>query len=435
MRWTKLVVCLLVLTSLASVAQSPSVAGRWLISTERFGTPFYFRLTLEQAGDKLTGDYRGYKFEGTLSGTTFHLVAKDERENTAELTGTIANGVLEATDVEIFADDKDHPQTMKLRGAMVPALDRTSPQRHEFTPTVYYRQISALNKPVLKINPGDTIHTTTVDAGGTDFNGVTRTVGGNPETGPFYVTGAMPGDVLVVHIKKLMLNRDWAGSDDGLDERAMNSSLAVKMKDNGKGIRWHLDRAAGTATPENPAEHLKHYTVPLKPMLGCISAAPSVSGQTPPGSGDSGGYGGNMDFNGVVEGATVYLRVSNPGALLYFGDGHAAQGDGELNGNALETSMDVELTVDVIPNKRIGFPRVENATEIITMGLDGSIDGAFKEATNDMATWLGEDYKLTPSEIAQVMGTAAEYHVSEVADRNAGVVLKINKERLTGLAK
>ena len=171
MRWTKLVVCLLVLTSLASVAQSPSVAGRWLISTERFGTPFYFRLTLEQAGDKLTGDYRGYKFEGTLSGTTFHLVAKDERENTAELTGTIANGVLEATDVEIFADDKGHPQTMKLRGAMVPALDRTSPQRHEFTPTVFYRQISALNKPVLKINPGDTIHTTTVDAGGTDFKG------------------------------------------------------------------------------------------------------------------------------------------------------------------------------------------------------------------------------------------------------------------------
>jgi acetamidase/formamidase len=142
-----------------------------------------------------------------------------------------------------------------------------------------------------------------------------------------------------------------------------------------------------------------------------------------------------MDFNEIREGATVYLRVANPGALLYFGDAHAAQGDGELNGNALETSMDVELTVDVIPNKRIGDPRVETVTDIITMGLDGSLDDAFKEATGDMASWLEEDYKLTPSEIAQVLGTAAEYRVSEVADRNAGMVLKINKARLATLVK
>ncbi len=434
MNWTKLVICLLALAPLSAVAQTSSVAGHWVVSTDYLGTPAYFRLNLEQDGEKLTGTYRGYKMEGTVHDGAFRLSAKDEHGNTEELVGSVSDGKLQATDTETDVDNKAHPVILKVTAMLAPALEHPAPRRHEFTPTVYYRQFSALNKPVLTINPGDTIHTTTVDAGGTDFNGVKRSLGGNPETGPFYVTGAMPGDVLVVHIKKLTLNRDWAGSDDGLDERAMNSSLAVKMKDNGTGIRWHLDRAAGTATPEKPAEHLKNYTIPLKPMLGCIAAAPGVS-NAPPGSGDSGGYGGNMDFNGVVEGATAYLRVSNPGALLYFGDGHAAQGDGELNGNALETSMDVELTVDVIPNKRIGFPRVENATEIIAMGLDGSIDGAFKEATNDMATWLAEDYKLTPSEIAQVMGTAAEYHVSEVADRNAGVVLKINKERLAGLGK
>jgi acetamidase/formamidase len=169
-------------------------------------------------------------------------------------------------------------------------------------------------------------------------------------------------------------------------------------------------------------------------MLGCIAAAPG-SAQAPPGTGDSGGYGGNMDFNQITEGAIVYLRVSNPGALLYFGDGHAAQGDGELNGNALETSMDVDLTVDIIPGKRIGGPRVENTTDIIAIGLAGSLDDAFKAATSDMATWLAEDYKLTPSEIAQVLGTAAEYHVSEVADRNAGIILKINKARLATLTK
>ena len=142
-----------------------------------------------------------------------------------------------------------------------------------------------------------------------------------------------------------------------------------------------------------------------------------------------------MDFNEIVEGATVYLPVSVPGAMLYFGDGHAMQGDGELNGNALETSMDVEISVDVIAKKRISGPRVESATHIMAMALGGSIDEAFRNATSRMATWLEEDYKLTPSEIAQVLGTSAEYRVSEVADRNAGVVIKISKERLKGLEK
>ncbi|HSS77804.1 MAG TPA: acetamidase/formamidase family protein, partial [Thermoanaerobaculia bacterium] len=301
-------------------------------------------------------------------------------------------------------------------------------------PTVFHRQFSALNKPVLTIAPGDTIHTTTVDAGGVDFQNIKRSAGGNPQTGPFYITGAMPGDTLVVHIKKLTLNRDWAESDDGLVERALDSELAVKTKDLGNTIRWHLDRTAGTATPVKPSKHLEYYTIPLKPMLGCIAAAPNI-GQAAPNTGDSGGYGGNMDFNEITEGATVYLRVSNPGALLYFGDAHAAQGDGELNGNALETSMDVELTVDVIPNKRIGGPRIETATHIISMGLGGSLDEAFKGATSGMATWLEEDYKLTPSEVAQVLGTAAQYHVSEAADRNAGMVLKISKARLATLAE
>jgi acetamidase/formamidase len=140
-----------------------------------------------------------------------------------------------------------------------------------------------------------------------------------------------------------------------------------------------------------------------------------------------------MDFNEIVEGATIYLPVSNPGALLYFGDGHAVQGDGELNGNALETSMDVELTVDVIPGKWIRGPRVESATHIMAMGLGGSLEDALRGATGSMAAWLNEDYKLTPSEVAQVLGTASEYRISEVADRNAGIVLKISKERLKEL--
>jgi amidase len=105
-----------------------------------------------------------------------------------------------------------------------------------------------------------------------------------------------------------------------------------------------------------------------------------------------------------------------------------------LNGNALETSLDVEFTVDVIPGRRLPGPRVESTTHIMAMGLAGSLDDAFRSATSNMAAWLAEDHKLTAAEVAEVLGTSAEYTVSEVADRNAGVVLKINKERLTGLA-
>ncbi len=111
------------------------------------------------------------------------------------------------------------------------------------------------------------------------------------------------------------------------------------------------------------------------------------------------------------------MPVSAPGALLYLGDGHAAQGDGELNGNALETSMDVEFTVDVVSGKSIRGPRVESATHIMAMGLAGSIDDAFRSVTANMAQWLADDYKLTPSEVAEVLGTAAEYKVSEAASQ------------------
>ena len=427
---------LLTISTLCIPAQTPtqpqSLTGRWLISSDYFGTPVFFPLKLDQQGSKLTGVFRGEKLEGTFSGNALHFIGKDSDSNTNEVTGTIQNGVLDATEVDVQFTDKSHPLTLHIMGSLAPQMKHSSPQRHEFTPTVFYRALSALNKPVLTISPGDTIHTTTVDAAGTDFQGIKRSLGGNPQTGPFYITGAMPGDTLVVHIVRLKLNRDYAISDDNIVERGLNSALAVQAKDLGKDIRWHLDTAAGTATPDPASAHLAHYTVPLKPMLGCISTAPGIS-QAAPNTGDSGYYGGNMDFNEVTEGSTVYLQVSNPGALLYFGDAHAAQGDGELNGNALETSMDVELTVDVIPNKQVGGRRIETPTAIIAMGLQGSLDEAFKEATDNMARWLTEDYKLSPSEVAQVIGTAAEYHVSEVADRNAGIVLKIGKDRLRTL--
>jgi len=423
---------LLLLVPACLPAQTPVLTGKWFANADFYGTPINFSMELKQEGDKFTGTFGGDKLEGTLNGSAIHFLAKDDQGGTEELTGTLSGGTISGTIVFIGSDDKDHPSTHKFNATRAPERPAGAPQRHDFVPTVFYRQFSPFNAPVLTVSPGDTIHTTTVDAGGTDEKGVTRVLGGNPETGPFYIAGAAPGDVLAVHLTHLRLNRDWAIGDDGIVDRGVDSDLAVKVKDGFKNVRWHLDVQRGVATSEKPGEHLSQYAVPLHPMLGCVAVA-TGSAQAPPGTGDSGRFGGNMDFNEVAEGATIYLPVSVPGALLYVGDGHAAQGDGELNGNALETSMDVEFTVDVLPHKGMPGPRVESATHIMAMGLDGSIDGAFRDATANMAQWLMDDYKLTGSEVAQVLGTAAEYKVSEVADRNAGVVLKINKDRLRGL--
>jgi acetamidase/formamidase len=430
--------------SLACSAQTDlnNLTGRWSVKIDLYGSPIYFKLELTDQKGKLSGQFGGDKLDGAVNGNAVHFFAKDERGGTSEVTATLAGatrttsgspaqsmvGSVTFTD----SDNKEHPHTHAIVARMMPARRSGPPQRHEFTPTKFYRQFSPLYEPVLTVWPGDTIHTTTVDAGGADEKGVTRVLGGNPETGPFYIETATPGDTLVVHITRLHLNRDYAISDDGIVPRGLTSGLAVKTKDNHNDVRWHLDRDRGIAVPEKPGDGLKSYSVPLRPMLGCVATAPGPAG-APPNTGDSGGWGGNMDFNEIVEGATVYLPVSNPGALLYVGDGHALQGDGELNGNALETSMDVEFTVDVIPGKRVPGPRVESATHLMAMGLAGSLDDAFRIATDNMANWLSDTYSLTPSEIAQVLGTSAEYKVSEVADRNAGIVLKINKERLKSL--
>jgi acetamidase/formamidase len=413
--------------------ESGALSGRWLVIADSFGTPVYYWLKLDQQGEKLTGDFGGDKLGGTGSGNQIHFLAQDDQGGSEEGQASVEGATMNGKIIFLDSSNPGHPDTFTFSARRAPEQRARHPERHEFTPTTFYRQFSPLVKPVLTVSPGDTIHTTTVDAGGVDEHSITRVLGGNPETGPFLVETAMPGDTLIVHFTRLRLNRDWAGSDDFIVPRAVDNDLAVKLKDNGKNIRWHLDREHGVATPEKPSEHLGNYSVPLKPMLGCVAVAPPPAG-APPGTGDSGGYGGNMDFNEIVEGATVYLPVRAPGALLYIGDGHAAQGDGELNGNALETSMDVEFTVDLIPNKRIAGPRVESATHVMAVGLGGSLEEAMRAATSSMAGWLAEDYKLTPSEVAEVLGTAAEYKISEIADRNAGVVLKLAKQRLSGLA-
>jgi amidase len=194
-----------------------------------------------------------------------------------------------------------------------------------------------------------------------------------------------------------------------------------------------LDAEKQIATLENASDRLKRFSVPLRPMLGCVGVAPGP-GDAPVSTRDSGYLGGNMDFNGIAEATTVFLRVHQPGALLYLGDAHALQGDGELNGNALETSMDIEFSVDVQREKYIGTPRAENGDYLMAIGLSGSLDDAFRIATSELAEWLQTDYNLNASEAAVVLGTSVEYNISEVADRNVGIVAKIRKNALLALS-
>ncbi len=415
-----------------------TLSGRWVVTVDFFGTPDYSTLHLTQTNGKLSGDFDGDKLDGTAEGKNVHFLAKDEHGGSEEVKGAVepdAKGLgLKGTITYVDAQHPGQATTQPFTAILTSPARNLKPQRHEFVPTVFYRQFSAANKPVLTINPGDTVHTTTVDAGGTDEKNTTRVLGGNPETGPFYVETAQPGDTLAIHFNRIRLNRDWAISDDALVGRALDTNWAVKMKDAGQMTRWHIDREKGIASPDKPSEHLAHYSVPVRPMLGCVAVAPAPA-QGAPGANDSGGWGGNMDFNEVAEDATVYLPVRTPGAYLYIGDGHAVQGDGELNGNALETSMEVEFTVNVVSEKSIPGPRVESSTHLMAMGLAGSVDDALRAATANMGQWLTDDYKLTPGEVAQVLGTSAEYKLSEVADRNAGIVLKINKDRLRALGE
>jgi acetamidase/formamidase len=169
----------------------------------------------------------------------------------------------------------------------------------------------------------------------------------------------------------------------------------------------------------------------MQPMLGCVGVAPPQNQSFR--SGWLGPWGGNMDYNGLREGTTVYLPVFQEGALLFVGDGHALEGDGELNGDALETSMDVEFTVKLIAGKSTQAPRFENSEFLMASGIAGSLPEALQQATTELAKWLERDYKLSPNESNVILGTSIRYEVAEVVDPQVHIVAKVSKAVLETL--
>ena len=302
-------------------------------------------------------------------------------------------------------------------------------ETHRFEPTAYHNTFSFAHEPVLRINPGDRVMTRTIDARGYDADGQQVGMPPNPQTGPFYVNGAEPGDMLLVRFEKIEPNRSTAWSSSVLAPYTADPSfLRHEAERQQTTVTWNIDQRRGLATVASESVRPQGIEVPLRPMLGCVAVAPArkeaVATSTP------GAFGGNMDYNGVVVGTTLMLPVSEPGALLFVGDGHARQGDGEVVGNALEVSMNVEFSVDLVKNRRIGWPRLENSEYIMALGSARPLLQALQHATTELQRWLMADYGFDERGSSLLLGHAMEYDIANVVDPHFTVVAKIRKDFL-----
>ena len=313
--------------------------------------------------------------------------------------------------------------------AMLAACGTASGETHRVAPREYHNTFSFAHRPLLKIRPGDRVITQTIDARGQDAQ--LRQVGErpNPEIGPFYVEGAERGDVLVVKLEKIEPSRATAWTDSLLAPYVVDPAfLRFTGLREQKMVTWHIDKQKRVAWVEVPGMRPGRIEVPLRPMLGCIGTAPeykeAVRTSTP------GPFGGNMDYNGMGAGVKVMLPVYEPGALLFMGDGHAVQGDGEVVGNATEISMDVEFSVDLIKKKTIQWPRLENDEYLIVLGSDTPLLQALQHATTELQRWLMEDYGFDERGSSLLLGHAMRYDVANIVDPHFTVAAKIAKRYL-----
>ena len=293
---------------------------------------------------------------------------------------------------------------------------------HHFQPTHYHNTLGS-HEPVLRISPGDTVITTTVDAAGQDASGQRVTTPGNPQTGPFYVEGAEPGDGLVLRIQRLWPNRDYGIGASVVSENVVDPHFVRELPES-MTLQWAIDRQAGTTSVETDSP-LGRLELALDPMLGCFGVAP-WGGQAVS-TGTSGEWGGNMDYRGFRPGMTIYLPVFVPGALLHVGDGHGVQGDGEIVGTGVEISCDIEFTVDLRKNWEIHWPRGENDDFIFAAGNARPLDQALQHATTELMRWLAADYGLDARAASTLLGQTVVYDLGNVYDPAYTMVCKVPK--------
>jgi len=296
-------------------------------------------------------------------------------------------------------------------------------QTKKFTPTVGH-QTFAVREPVLRVKHGDIIETETL------YGGYYQREGGAwpGEVGPFFIEGATTNDTLVVKIIRLRTNRDHAVSTHtpGFIS-AVAADRATRMLNEpipARRYAWRLTDNGTMGELDLPASG-KKLRVPLRPMLGRVAVAPeggeAFSGLWP------GNFGGNMDAIDIGEGATVYLPVFHDGAYFYFGDGHALQGDGEICGSGLETTMAVTFQFELIKGKKIAWPRVESNDEIMVVGSVRPLGDALRIASVEMIEWLVADYGYDKWDAYQTVSQLARMRIANMVDPNHTVVVAMPK--------
>jgi amidase len=299
---------------------------------------------------------------------------------------------------------------------------------HEFEPTVFHRTLGS-HDPVLRIASGDTVRTWTVDSSGYDRDGRDLTPGGNPQTGPFFVDGAEPGDTLAVHLDRIEPNRARGVTGPLVALNVVDPWLAAELPEGEGPDWWTLDLERQTARMESPPPGLESLgELPLAPMLGCFGVAPP--GAQAISTATSGEHGGNMDYRGFRAGVTVYFPVFAEGALFFAGDAHALQGDGEIVGTGIEVSADVEFTVEILEGKRIGWPRADDGEFVLAVGNARPFDQALQHATTELMRLLLGDYGLSYRAGSALLGQCIRYEVGNVFDPAYTAVAKVPKRLL-----
>jgi acetamidase/formamidase len=295
-----------------------------------------------------------------------------------------------------------------------------------FTPTVA-QPTFAVREPVLRVKPGtvlvsNTMHGPYYTEQGGAFPG---------EVGPIYVEGATTNDALVVRVIRVRPNTDLAAAQLYSSFGGLATDDHVRLLNDPIPARrylWRLDRQRMTGTTTLPDSRLGTVTVDLRPMLGRVAVAPrgeeAFRGLWP------GDFGGNMDAPEVREGTTVYLPIFHDGAYFYFGDGHARQGEGEVAGTGLETSMDVVLQLDLIKGRPIDWPRLEDADYVMVAGSGRPLIDAFRLAHVELIEWLVEEWGFGKWDAYALVGQVGENTVANIVDPAYTVVAKFPKRFL-----
>jgi acetamidase/formamidase len=291
--------------------------------------------------------------------------------------------------------------------------------------------------PLARIEPGTVLELFTEDCFAGRVRGVHDLVSEvcefpyvNPQTGPFYVEGAEPGDTLAIHFVSVEPARDWAVSTTVPLFGALTSThTTATLQDPLPEVVWiwQLDRAKQLCRFESRFGDWQ-VDLPMVPMHGTVGVAPAnleVRSSLVPDA-----HGGNLDTPEMRAGVTCYLGVNVEGAMLSIGDGHARQGEGETCGVAAECAMNTVVLVDLIKGAPCAWPRLESDTHLITTGSARPLEDAFRIAQTELVRWLEAEFGLAMLDAYQLVSQAVESPLANVVDTNYTSVAKIAKQYL-----